>query len=217
MAEIRGDHPVSGEIIAGNRTSDGDRRSSGAPDPQDILDAEYETLAPEPERPRAKDAFTQLVARTDPSGLDILRHRNAGALRRTFPRIPVFWTVVALLTAGVFWVSGGYAIFATVAPRPHTTFPLRVVDVKSRLEGAGERAVLVIEGAAINDDRHEQPLPGLSIDILDDEGKATHYFLGTREGPLAAGERFAFSSRLAAPKKGVTSVSVTFRPMEQKR
>jgi hypothetical protein len=87
---------------------------------------------------------------------------------------------------------------------------LRISGVTSRVDVSGPRPVLFVDGEAANDGSSVEILPALEITVTGDDGRITHYRLGTGDRPLAPGETFAFSSRLDVPKNGVKTVSVTF-------
>ncbi|MCT7377335.1 hypothetical protein [Chelativorans salis] len=212
MPEKRSRAPVSGEIIVEGEPA------AGGPGPLDavsspfvdIVEAEYETLAPRP----AAGAASAMVATVPPTGLDMLRR---GAYHTSERRLSLgssaFCAFVLLAVAGAFWVSGGHAALDHVSPMwaQSSASALRIVELESRIESTGGSALLLIDGEAVNEGGATERLPDLSVNVLDMEGHTTHYFLGTSGKQLAAGDRFAFSSRLAAPKDGVKSVSVTFR------
>ncbi len=62
----------------------------------------------------------------------------------------------------------------------------------------------------MNDGDKPLPMPQIAIEVADGNGTVTRYFLGTNGRVLAPRERYAFSSRLIAPKNGATDVSVKF-------
>ncbi|WP_163265659.1 hypothetical protein [Chelativorans alearense] len=214
MPEKRSRAPVSGEIIV-----EGEPAAAGFGPPDavsspfiDILEAEYETLAPQGRMLQAAGAATAATA--PPSGLDMLRGGASHTSERGLSLgNPAFWAFGLLAVAGAFWVSGGHAALDRVSPAwaQGSASALRIAGLESRMERSGGRALLLIDGEAVNKGGETERLPDLSINVLDMAGRTTHYFLGTSGKHLAAGERFAFSSRLAAPKDGVKSVSVTFR------
>ncbi|WP_159586132.1 hypothetical protein [Chelativorans xinjiangense] len=212
MPEKRSRAPVSGEIIVeGEPAAAGFGPLDAVSSPfVDIVEAEYETLAPQGRMRQAAGAATAATA--PPSGLDMLR---GGASHISERRLslgnPAFWAFGLLAVAGAFWVSGGHAALDRVSPAWAQGSALRIAELESRIERSGGRALLLIDGEAVNEGGEAERLPDLSVNVLDMAGRTTHYFLGTSGKQLAAGERFAFSSRLAAPKDGVKSVSVTFR------
>ncbi|MCT8997985.1 hypothetical protein [Chelativorans intermedius] len=201
MPEKQSPVPISGEILVEGRPA-----GAGPPPPADIVEAEYETLAPgrEAAPPRA-------MAAVPPAGLDWLRRGAARPARRGGGGA-LFWAGCLLAAAGAFWVSGGHAAFERQAAfRAREAAGLHIARLESRIEHGGARALLLIDGEAANGGASAARLPDLAINVLDRSGRTTHYFLGTNGRLLAAGERFSFSGRLAAPKEGVKSVSVTFR------
>ena len=177
---------------------------------KDAVDAEYETL-PGPDDAPAKRYLTPTGARPAIPGLDILREEDGHAGSR-LPWRGASGVLGLAMALAAFWIAGGYAMFATSARSGIEAPPLDISAVKSRLETIGGRTMLVVDGAAVNKSERETPLPDLSINIVNGKGESIRYLLGTNGMLLSAGERFAFSSRLAAPKEGVHSVSVTFRP-----
>src|SRR5690606_35376403 len=82
--------------------------------------------------------------------------------------------------------------------------------VTSRVDASGAKPVLLVDGEVANDGTGPSPLPPLEIKVLGNDGRITRYTLGTSGRPLEPGERFAFSSRLEAPKDCVKTVSVMF-------
>jgi hypothetical protein len=199
--------PFSGEIMAG-----GPRATSSRPSPAtDVIDAEYVTVDP------ATDAVQQPAAQTQGAtaspGMDILRGSEAERRRRERGG-PVFWAGGLFMVAAAFWVSGGHALMARPQPAPLShpaAMPLRIASVESRVERQGARAFLLVDGEVANDGAARATVPGLEISVAGKDGRTTRYFLGTSDRVLAPGERFAFSSRLDAPKDGVETVTVDFR------
>lgn len=198
--------PFSGEIMAGSP-----RASTPRPAP-DVIDAEYVTVDPVAGTVRS-EAPAGGPAAASP-GMDILR--GGKAERRRHERGgPLFWAGSLFMVAAAFWVSGGHALMA----RPQPASPvvraqgpeLRIARVESRIERRGARAFLLVDGEVANDGATGAALPGLDISVAGKDGRTTRYFLGTSDRVLAPGERFAFSSRLDAPKDGVESVTVDFR------
>ena len=83
-------------------------------------------------------------------------------------------------------------------------------EVSSRVDLSGHRAIIFVDGKAANDGATAAVLPNLEIRVADLAGGITRYRLGTSSRNLEPGERFAFSSRLDAPKDGVKCVAVSF-------
>lgn len=192
--------PVSGEIIPRKEAATRSRSAAGA---EDILDAEYETV--DDKTPGRASAAAPAAAT---SGLDILQRGARPARQRGEWAGGVLWAAGLLVVAAAFWLSGGHALFdGGGAARTDT---LHILALESRLEPSSRGATLTVEGDARNSGIESRRLPDLSINVLDMDGHTAHYFLGTNRRRLAPGDRFSFSSRLAAPKSGVKSVSVSF-------
>lgn len=207
--------PFSGEIMTGGPASAGAKGASRAAGP-DIIDAEYVTLPPRPaaDSPRAEARPPEAPAAASP-GMDILKDGQDGPRRRERGG-PLFWTAGLFIVAAAFWVSGGHALVAhpqdaQAVVRPPAAQPLRIVNVESRIERRGARLFLLVDGEVANDGATGATLPGLEISVAAKDGTTTRYFLGTSARALAPGKRFAFSSRLEAPKDGVDTVTVDFR------
>lgn len=196
--------PVSGEIMTGDVARSNTVLKDGA------SDAEYETVdAPiEPLPCRFEAAATA-------TGMDFLKADAAdgGNERRAKQGGPLFWSFSLTLVILAFWVSGGHALVRNVVlPTPSERLqPLRIGEVKSRIENRNGRDVLFIDGLAENHGGSASPLPPIEIMVTDNNGSATRYFLGTNGAELEPGDRYSFSSRLEAPRYGVKSVSVSFR------
>lgn len=198
---------------SGVGTTRAERAAGGLhrPEAGDVIDAEYETLAPEPAGGRAEraEAFASAPAL---SGMDTLR---AGGAQPPAPRQrggPLFWVTGVAVAAAAFWVSGGHAVvrsssyFAERAP----VRGLAITGVTSRVDASGARPVLFVDGEAANEGAATESLPPLDVVVSGNDGRSIRYRLGTSGRPLAPGERFAFSSRLDVPKNGVRTVTVTF-------
>lgn len=196
--------PLSGEILTADAQP---LRSAFA---GEIVDAEYVTLDPQT-RPSAPPRVTPAAPR---AGMEMLRKDEAamgpiGPLRGGAG----FWLLGFSLAAGAFWISGGYALVGRL-PSPFTADaanPLRIEGLTSRVERQGDGAMLMVDGAVANSGPDQLTVPPLVIAVTAGDGRVTRYNLGTNGAPIAPGERFAFSSRLAAPMDGGTSVSVTFQ------
>lgn len=196
--------PVSGEIMTG------DVARSNTALKGDASDAEYETVdAPIEPLPRRFEAAATAT------GMDFLKADAAdgGNERRAKQGGPLFWSFSLTLVILAFWVSGGHALVRNVVlPTPSERLqPLRIGEVKSRIENRNGRDVLFIDGLAENHGGSASPLPPIEIMVTDNNGSATRYFLGTNGAELEPGDRYSFSSRLEAPRYGVKSVSVSFR------
>ncbi len=209
MADRKKPHDGSGEDA--NRPEHGagglHRSQAG-----DVIDAEYETLIPEPAggRPqRPADAFTSAPAL---SGMDTLR---AGGARPPAPRQrggPLFWVTGVAVAAAAFWVSGGHAVVRGTSyfAERVAVQGLAIAGVTSRVDASGARPILFVDGEAANEGAATESLPPLDVVVTGNDGRSIRYRLGTSGRPLAPGERFAFSSRLDVPKNGVRTVTVTF-------
>jgi hypothetical protein len=218
MPDERNARPVSGEIMAAPPAGEGPAESR--PLHADIVDAEFETLqrqAPADPAPIQPIASIGTVA-APVHGLVSLRKADAAAGPQERARGgPVFWIFGLGLVAGAFWVSGGHALIRQAQPigasepAQSVANPLRIADVTSRVEDHGGRAILFVEGKAVNEGSNMRTPPPLEINVTANDGKVLRYKLGTSPDPLAPGAAFSFSSRLEAPKEGVKSVSVTFR------
>jgi len=219
MAEDPKARPVSGEIMTGEGAL-----ASLRPAAIDVVDAEFETVhgaraAPTPPELRRVVAAPDMIGTTAApfAGLDMLKGGAApepGPLKSRGG--PAFWIFGLAVACGAFWVSGGHALVSqpdavsTAAPQG----TLRIEGLTSKVENAGDRAVLLIDGEAVNGTRQSTVVPPLEISVTAASGRVTRYKLGTSSRELAPGARFGFSSRLEAPKDGVTSVKVDFSEIE---
>ncbi|WP_269931187.1 hypothetical protein [Aminobacter sp. HY435] len=178
----------------------------------DIVDAEFEVVAdasPGFESAGQGPAFDH-SAHT-PGGMEMLR--PARALRAgSFARGgPIFWLAGISLAAMAFWVSGGHAVVRAAAlPFARQATALRLAEVSSRVDGAGRKGLLVVEGAAINDGAIAAVLPPIDIIVSANDGKILRYRLGTAASQVAPGARWDFSSRLDLPMNGIKAVTVAF-------
>jgi hypothetical protein len=211
MNEASKARPVSGEIMTGAAAS--------APFPpirQDVIDAEFETVASAPTggAPRQPSDFVAVLTAQarEISGLDVLKRAGVPAEPRRQPGGPAFWAFGLCLVVAAFWISGGHALlppmhlpaFLQKAPT------LKIASLHTRVEKIDGHAILFVDGSATNETGRTIEVPPLAIGVEGENGKATRFFLGTRDRQIAAGETFAFSSRLEVPKDGVKSVSVSF-------
>lgn len=212
MRDERNARPVSGEIMAAPAGADASRAMSL---PADVVDAEFETLRPDPSERLTAPQSGIGTAAPPAQGLDTLRKGDV-APPPAGRGGPLFWIVGLSLAAAAFWASGGHALvrqtaLAPPAPQIEPANPLRIADVTSRVEEHGGRAILFVDGRAVNDGDGELPAPPIEISVTANDGGVTRYNLGTSRDPLPGGTGFSFSSRFEAPKGGVKSVSVTFR------
>ena len=209
MNEALKARPVSGEIMTDAATPGAcvSIRPAG-----DIIDAEFETVGPvaaapqAPERPSARfSAHAPEIA-----GLDVLK--RAEAPPRGQPGGAAFWLFGLCLAALAFWVSGGHALLPSIhLPAFLASAPtLKIASVHTRIEKIDGHAILFVDGSATNETGRTIEVPPLAIAVEGEDGGTTRFFLGTRDREVAAGEIFAFSSRLEVPKDGVKSVSVSF-------
>lgn len=196
--------PVSGEIMAA-------RAAREPVQPGAFSDAEYEIVGGAADRQPSQFAGQP----TSMSGMDLLKNGgNAAAIGRTSNRGgPWFWTFGLALVAGAFWVSGGHALVrqAVLTIPAVSQPPLRIGEVKTRIEKHGGRDILFVDGRAENGGEGAVALPPIEISVVANDGNVTRYFLGTNDTRLEPGGRYVFSSRLQAPTNGIKSVSVTFQ------
>lgn len=196
--------PVSGEIMTGDAIRNDTTRQG------DVSDAEYETVGASSDMARRR--FKPAAPAT---GLDFLKAGadDAAVDRRGRQGGPLFWSFGLTLVMLAFWISGGHALVRNVVlPAPSERLqPLRIGEVKSRIENRNGRDVLFVDGRAENHGGSATALPPIEITVTDSNGTATRYFLGTNDAELQPGDRYSFSSRLEAPRYGVKSVSVSFR------
>ena len=182
----------------------------------DVVDAEYETVAAREERQPARPAMQpgSIGSAAPPlAGMEMLSRRQQAPERAAATRGgPFFWAFGVALAIAAFWVSGGHALVrsAPFLAAPVQLQALRISGVTSRVDMSGPRPVLFVDGETVNDGNSVETLPALDITVTGDDGRITHYRLGTGGRPLGPGETFAFSSRLDVPKNGVKTVSVTF-------
>lgn len=204
MSEDDKARPVSGEIMTGGSAQAPARRETA-----DFTDAEYETVATGREPPTASFAEAEPAA-----GMDFLRAGAKAVEDGPTRGGPLFWMAGLTLVVLAFWVSGGHALVrqqvAALAPA-EIREPLRIGEVKSRVERHNGRDVLFVDGRAENHGPAALPLPPIEMTVTANDGGTVRYFLGTSGTELAPGDRYSFSSRLEAPRNGVKSVSVTFQ------
>jgi hypothetical protein len=143
-------------------------------------------------------------------GMDMLRKPDAAATSGPRRGGVLFWSVGLLLVLAAFWISGGHAIVGRLALFHSATpeAPLRISTLTSRVDGSGEKPILMLDGEVVNGGAAAQHLSGLLIAVTAGDGTVTRYRLGTGGRPLSPGETFAFSSRFDAPMNGIEDVSV---------
>lgn len=205
MADEMKARPVSGEIMTAPRPA-----RAGAAEGADIVDAEYEIVrAPAPAE-AARPVFQPQAPAA--GGMEMLRGPVAPPAAGPSRGGPAFWAAGLAAVAAAFWLSGGHALVvggpsAVAGPAA----ALRIGPVETRLGRAGERLMLFVDSEAINDGTGPARLPPIEIRVTAANGRVTLYNLGTAEQVVAAGGRYAFSSRLEVPKNGVKAVAVAFR------
>ena len=204
MADQRTARPVSGEIMAGRGAHSLSTGTLAAFD--DIIDADYEIVS-RPERGPDRSGFPTAPGPAA-SGMAMLRRAGDDLTRDPVRGGPIFWTFGMAAIAAAFWVSGGHALVHHTSPQPAAA--LTISGVSSRIQAAGEKSFLHVDGHAANDGEGAVALPSLEIRVASNDGRVTRYKLGTYARQMEPGERFAFSSRLDVPKSGVKTVSVTF-------
>lgn len=204
--------PLSGEIMTDaplDISAAAVMRVVGA---ADVVDAEFEVVVARGDTPDEQESTLIATAAAPTAGLDMLRQTPppTSASRAG----PGFWIAGLAIASAAFWVSGGHAIVRAAPFLPGTSSEplraLRISGVTSRIDASGLRPVLFVDGEAANDGTGPETLPSLAIIVTDTAGAVIRYKLGTGGSHLAAGERFAFSSRLDVPKNGVKTVKVTF-------
>lgn len=202
MNEFDKARPVSGEIMTEPSSAPGITRQAG------FSDAEYETVEPRRDDPPPRFAAAKMA-----TGMDSLKQGMSVAKRTKPEGGPLFWMTGLVLVVLAFWVSGGHSfVRQTVLSAPiEAGQPLRIADVRSRVELHEGRDILFVDGLARNEGPSTLKLPPLEIVVFGNDGSAIRYFLGTNDAQLAPGDEYTFSSRLEAPRNGVKTVSVTFQ------
>jgi len=212
MADPRNARPVSGEIMADGSAMRRQQRQLMAD--THVTDADYEIVATprtQPTSPRLQ-ATPPPVAGPEMPGMDMLR-QGSGARPARFSRGgPVFWIVGVGLALAAFWVAGGHTMLTKPGGESDfATQPVMVIsNVTSRVDVSGPKPVLFVDGQAGNSGGAPGVMSELEIHVTGNDGRLTRYKLGTAGRQIAAGETFAFSSRLDVPRNGVKTVSVTF-------
>ena len=87
--------------------------------------------------------------------------------------------------------------------------PVRLASLDSRILRDGRRPVLLVDGTLRNASGDAAELPRLTVNVTDGEGRLTRYRLGKIGGRIDAHGSWRFSSRLEAPRSGVSAVTVT--------
>lgn len=197
--------PVSGEIMSGAAG----RRAGGAG--VAVTDAEFETI--EAVAAGAPARAQRMAGASAMRGMDFLSSKSAATPRNGASAGAGFWVSSLVIVFGAFWIAGGHSLVRQV-PVPglfEREGPLRLIDVRSRVDDGDSLPVLFVDGAIENHGKSPRVLPTLRIAVVDVAGARTSYFLGTSDSVLEPGARYDFSSRLEAPRTGVSSVSVTFQ------
>lgn len=204
MADDRNPRPVSGEIMA----------SAAEPKPArpagDVLDAEYETLEG---TETAGQPAARRTLQAPALGMDSLKADAPETRSRRGERAgPLFWICGVVFAAAAFWVSGGHALAPAMplAGFQRAAEPVRITAFESRIETVEGRAMLAVDGEAVNESGEAVALRPLGIKVTGADGTVTRYALGPGGRVLDAGERYTFSTRLDVPPGGVGSVAVSF-------
>lgn len=172
----------------------------------EVEDAVFETVREK--RPAA--AVSSGVVAT-PSGLAILGTvaRDEAPARQPAASAGIgFWCVGAGLALAAFWFAGGHAL-ATRWSDGDDASPVRLASLSSEVLHGGKYPLLMVDGSLQNASGAPAVLPPLTVNITDGDGRITRYRLGRIDGRIAAHGSWRFSSRLEAPRSGVSSVTVT--------
>lgn len=207
MVKARSAHPVSGEIMTAAPSGRPNAFQRG-----DIVDADCEDIGAAPTAAMSGGTGSSRGAH-HVDGLGILSSRTGRPRSGVSDRGgPAFWMAGAALVVAAFWVAGGHSAVraALAAPVEPMRSAITLAGVTSRVDSSGAKPVIFVDGQLRNDGSGPAHLPGLDIRVSDAAGLVTRYRLGTSGQSLAAGDRYAFSSRLDAPKNGVETVAVTF-------
>lgn len=205
MADEMKARPVSGEIMTAARHP----RATSA-ESLDIVDAEYEIVGGPGSAEPAVPVFQPEALAS--GGMDMLRGSVLPPDVGPTHGGPAFWTAGLAAVAAAFWLSGGHALVIS-GPQAVTDAhaALRIGPVESRVGRAGDRLVLFVDSEAINGGAEPVQLPPIEIRVTAASGRITLYNLGTADQVIAAGGRYAFSSRVEVPNSGVRAVAVAFR------
>ena len=173
----------------------------------DIVDAEFETLAPGAGL-RAAGAGTASggPARDRlPSGIGLLAGAASPRDDRAMP-LPVFALVATLSACAAFYLSGGHVLFErhqVVAALPIASAPVRQADplalddVSVRIDTGSGRAVFVIRAMIENRSREPAQVPPVTVTFGDPDGASVTHTVPRGES-LAPGERMGFTTRIPA-------------------
>jgi hypothetical protein len=86
---------------------------------------------------------------------------------------------------------------------------VRVAALTTQVLHQGGKPLLLVDGTLENAASEATPLPPLSVNVIDGQGRVTRHHLGQIDGRIAANGKWRFSSRLEAPRSGVSAVTVT--------
>lgn len=101
------------------------------------------------------------------------------------------------------------ALWLPVAVEPG--LGLEFEDVTSERVVEGGVAVLVVEGAIVNQTRQARSVPPIRLMLLDDGGRQLqNEIFSSKETSLEAGGKTSFSGRLVNPPSGARNFSITF-------
>lgn len=196
--------PVSGEIMTEPKVG----QAMGAAG--EFTDAEFESVGV---GNAGMGAGTAYADQNGVKGMDFLTPSPERKGERSARGGAGFWISGLVIVFGAFWIAGGHSLVRQI-PMPlllEREGPLRLADVTSRVEDRDTLPILFVDGAIENHGKSPRVLPTLRIAVVDVDGASTNYFLGTNDSVLDPGQRYDFSSRLEAPRTGVSSVSVTFQ------
>lgn len=209
MAHQATARPVSGEIMTA--AAFGAAAPHHAGPARDVVDADYEVVGPAGPVLASQGVAAQATA---PGGMDMLRKMTVAPQRQASSRGgPLFWATGIGVALAAFWVAGGHTLVRDSALFSGSQAPkaaFSVAGVSSRFDISGAKPILLVDGEAANEGSEAGTMPPLEIRVAAADGSVTRYTLGTSGRILAAGERFAFSSRLDVPKNGVGAVTVAF-------
>jgi len=186
--------PLSGEIMSGTP------RGPAAGNPSvHVEDAEFVTIGRAETAPRVEPPSI--------SGLDILGRAPQSVSGRAAGA--GFWICGALVAAAAFWMAGGHSLARNlqVAQAPKAS-SVHVATLSSRVARTGTGLHLVIDGTLANSSPNAAKAPDLDIEVGEVGGGIVHYRFGNGGAIIEAGGARSFSSRLAAPRNGVSTVSV---------
>ena len=197
MARTPSPRTLSGEILP--LEGQGGCRGAFAGEIEDVV---FETVRPE--RAAGDTPHPHI-----PGGMDMLAASPSPAsVRKTGqPAGPAFWLAGAALALAAFWFSGGHAVATGWIGAAQE--PVRLASLDSRILRDGRRPVLLVDGTLRNATGESAGLPLLTVNVTDGDGRLTRYRLGKIDGRIDAHGSWRFSSRLEAPRSGVSAVTVT--------